>query len=74
MYVRFRCELRQFRGCVESHQAVAALVAVPATSLHISLSNPLSHHLRQMEGANYALRELYRDNIYGIYIYIYIYI
>ena len=68
MYVCFRCELRQFRGCVECHQAVAAVMAVTTTSLHISLPNPLSHHLRQIEGTHYVVRELYRDNIYGIYI------
>lgn len=68
MYVCFRCELRGFRGCVESYQAVAAVVAAIAPGavpgphfLRICLPNPLSHHLHQLEGTRHHLCELYRE-------------
>ena len=68
-----RCQLYMSSGCPETEEAMAAVTAmvaaVPKTLLYISLSNPLSHHLHQLERTEHELRELYsvqRDNqLYG---------
>ena len=74
MYFCFRCDLRGFRGCVESHQAVAAVAAAPLLTSHISLPNALSHHLDQLDGTLHHLRELYRETTTCIYLrYLYLY-